>query len=1108
MGITDLFNLCESKLDRIDLCPDQVAIYHRKKKLFKEVVSELLNLAPIQTSSFYSGLSYVSSSYRFDPKERFLLHYFRRSDFSFKNPEKSDAQLFSVPNLVFNILYEKVFNQNPRYDLDANAVFKYLIPGASEKVDFKPLLSITIMDYDGENQKIEAVLNEEPFSKTEVVLSEVYSGEEYHKLFAALKKLNSLPLDANLIHVSQDDLSHIQCKAIVLSPDLLFDVTAISECFEPFSTHVLGYILRKFKSYESSLPLIKGNIVNMILDQLVHNPSKTFTEVKSSIFNLYPMALSLLEDSDVKKLIDDLEMHFSNIQGVVANELVELGIGKDSIYLEPSFFSNQYGIQGRLDLFSREKDSSMIIELKSGRVFKPNSYGISNNHYHQTLCYDLIIQSVFGSRKSRRNFILYSGEGENSLRFAPTPKERHYNIILQRNWLFLVDRYLKSGRGLADLCKRVYQMHKDHIKGYLRKDYLYFMTVMQKLSAVESMYMNELVKFSHCESELAKLGSRRNSSRGGLSSLWMDDLEDKIERFDILNHLEVLSNQSDGEDPLITLQTTGNTARLSNFRIGDVAVMYPYNGTDSAILKNQIFKCTIIDFSKDKVSVRLRSRQENFSVFRENSLWNIEHDVLDNSFTNMTRSLFAFCEADPRYRALILGLDKPGLSHRSDIDFDDKGLTHEQVEVVRGAIEAKEYFLIWGPPGTGKTSVVLRSLVNFYMKNTDLRILVAAYTNRALDEICEFLAKESPQVEYSRVGSRYGSDPKFRENLLDQQLSRFSNRRQLRDFMDSQSLFIGTVSSLLGKPDLFRLLDFDVLIVDEASQIIEPNLIGLLSKVKKFILIGDHMQLPAVVLQQREESEVQSPQLRDVGFNNFADSLFERIFYQAEVNQWNHAFGKLTFQGRMQREIMEMANGLFYDQSLRPMPGIDRIVASHPYGRDMSIFGEGSPGRFSFIPTDPDHESDSLKVNRQEAYKTARVVGQITHLFKRMGVDFSRKTVGVITPYRAQIACILDELRKIDEGLTEYVDVDTVERFQGGARDIIVLSTCINHPLQLNTLVSSSTNGIDRKLNVAITRAREHFILIGNEKILSGENAYKTLISQSQRLEETFMESQ
>ena len=76
MGITDLFNLCESKLDRIDLCPDQVAIYHRKKKLFKEVVSELLNLAPIQTSSFYSGLSYVSSSYRFDPKERFLLHYF------------------------------------------------------------------------------------------------------------------------------------------------------------------------------------------------------------------------------------------------------------------------------------------------------------------------------------------------------------------------------------------------------------------------------------------------------------------------------------------------------------------------------------------------------------------------------------------------------------------------------------------------------------------------------------------------------------------------------------------------------------------------------------------------------------------------------------------------------------------------------------------------------------------------------------------------------------------------------------------------------------------------------------------------------------------------
>ena len=85
--------------------------------------------------------------------------------------------------------------------------------------------------------------------------------------------------------------------------------------------------------------------------------------------------------------------------------------------------------------------------------------------------------------------------------------------------------------------------------------------------------------------------------------------------------------------------------------------------------------------------------------------------------------------------------------------------------------------------------------------------------------------------------------------------------------------------------------------------------------------------------------------------------------------------------------------------------------------------------------------------------------------------------------------------------LKDIVTVDTVERYQGGARDIIILSTSVNFLFQMGSLISLSENGVDRKLNVAFTRAREQFILVGNENILVQNDLYKDLIKRCYRLE-------
>ncbi|MBK8110046.1 MAG: hypothetical protein IPK46_06740 [Saprospiraceae bacterium] len=79
------------------------------------------------------------------------------------------------------------------------------------------------------------------------------------------------------------------------------------------------------------------------------------------------------------------------------------------------------------------------------------------------------------------------------------------------------------------------------------------------------------------------------------------------------------------------------------------------------------------------------------------------------------------------------------------------------------------------------------------------------------------------------------------------------------------------------------------------------------------------------------------------------------------------------------------------------------------------------------------------------------------------------------------------------------MQIDTVERYQGGAKDIILLSLVTNRPSQLKTLVSLSNEGIDRKLNVALTRAKEQIVVVGNEEILSKDHNYRALIEACTR---------
>ncbi len=1077
-------------LDLLQASPlDSSQRFSRISQLYKYVLTHTTDRYNINFTSIFSRLSFLISSYNLSGKESYLLHRFRKA-------EGVDDQDINLGIYCIKILTYKAY-EIP-FDLgDAKStLLQYYSPTVNSRNKFIPQERVLIKEIDIESKIIYAQQTEEPFEEKIVNFGDPERNEDFTPLMASLLEYNLLPIFCNLVNVAVEESGSYVPDSFVFEPDYLYDVTSISECFGAFSSNEISFILRKFSGINSSAPLIVGNIANHFLDQLVYNSSLEFDEVVQSIFQIDPLGLTLLSDLEIREMLTVLRQHFISLQKVVKQDFAKVNIADNQSFVEPSFYSNKYGIQGRLDLFALKENAASIVELKSGKPFKVNAYGLNNNHYHQTLLYDMLIESVYGYQLKRNNFILYSKESQNQLRFAPNLKSQQRETVKFRNKLFLIDERLRVQSDLLNLLKELVASNKKHIKGYQQNDLNKLIEALEGLNSIELSYAEGLVQFILKEQKFSKLGDDAKERLSGLASLWRDDLNIKKEQFNIINHLEIEDNSSLADDPMITLRRTSETADLSNFRVGDMGILYADQGLKENILRDQVFKCTVLELTNDKVVVRLRSRQENPKIFDRHAFWSIEHDVLDNSFNTMTRSVFEFAKASPEYRRLILGIDPPGPSQtmRRQIGYVDE-MTEEQNEVYKQVINAQDYFLLWGPPGTGKTSVLIKNIGKYYINWTNKRILLLAYTNRAVDEICKALKTIDEDLDFIRIGSRYSTSEEYKPYLLSERTKVKSKRSEIAEMLHNHNIYVGTVASTLGKSVLFDIIDFDLAIIDEASQILDPQLIGLLSRFKKFILIGDHKQLPAVVLQDAKKTVVGDEKLEEIGINNRSNSLFERLYRRAESQKWYHAIGKLSYQGRMHQDLMKFPNKHFYNNGLKVLSRSPRLTQETIQGMQVP-YG----GRLIYVNTSVDMESDSIKVNHYEARSCISIIRTIVRLYEHNQLKLDQNTIGVITPYRAQIACIVSHLRKSLPELAPLVSVDTVERYQGGARDHIIMSACTNFSFQLEGISSISDEGIDRKLNVAFTRAKEQFILIGNADILNQSPLYADLINDSARI--------
>ena len=1077
--------------------------FQKNKALFEcftLILEEATSTDRLNFTTLFSRLAFVGAKYQLLGQSLHLSHVFRKGherSIIRKDNEETYSYLgfYICSRLLLEIWQVPVHESFKDTEQQVVQIFK---KDKKKIVGFRPVVEAVLFEVDTDKKHLLFYDEADPDTQ-KVALYDVHDKNEiFNSNVDSLCKTFVLPIHINLIDVEIRDDGIYVPSALIVQPDHLVDVTAITECFKDFGTEPFLYLISKFKPSEATSALLIGNMVNQLLDELITSPDIDFNTILPSLFRSQPLGWALMDDAEVMDVVKKLRDHFRNLQYAVKHEFNRFGIHRSQIFLEPSFYSRDYGIQGRLDLLHQKEGKPVydIVELKSGKTFKPNVYGINASHYIQTLLYDLLIRSVFQTRAKSLNYILYSKESDKPMRFAPPVRAQQYEAMKLRNDLMAIEQKLKHADVDHTILNYIRPENFPKLKGFNLKDIKNFYNIYSTLPELEKTYFDHFTAFIAREQSLAKTGVHGLNKSNGHAAMWLESDDEKRERFELLSGLVMNSNQSSEIDPYITFTRDQNDFTLVNFRSGDIAVLYPMlEEQNRPVLKNQIFKCTITEINSNHVEIKLRNRQYNQSLFEGNERWCLELDNLDSGFNQMYKNLFLWAAAPFEYRKMFSGIMKPSKTEESGVNPDvDPFMTDHQVTLLKRMISAKDYFLLWGPPGTGKTSVMLKNLVKYLHQNTKENILLLAYTNRAVDEICEAIISidDTYKNQYLRIGSRMATNEKFATQLLDQRVKSLKTRHEILTLLKENRIFISTVSSISGKTELFHLKEFDTVIIDEASQILEPMLAGLLSKFKRWILIGDHKQLPAVVGQDGIDSKVKDDRLTAQGFVNTRTSLFERLFHQVKEHNWDHAYGILHQQGRMHDMLMTFPNLHFYENQLALLPHTNRQMASaffHKANDETKYL----LSRKNYFDT-PEDQDINWKTNIHEAQKCVDILKDLISLYEYNNMEMNTTSIGIITPYRAQIALIRKCMEVLPGRYSEIITVDTVERYQGGARDIIIISFCVNRISQLDSLVSLSQEGIDRKLNVTLTRAKEQIILIGNKNLLSKSQGHRTLI--------------
>jgi superfamily I DNA and/or RNA helicase len=458
-------------------------------------------------------------------------------------------------------------------------------------------------------------------------------------------------------------------------------------------------------------------------------------------------------------------------------------------------------------------------------------------------------------------------------------------------------------------------------------------------------------------------------------------------------------------------------------------------------------------------------------------------------------------------RDVLLGMRPPKFEAEKSIAPLDDGLNESQRAAVTFALSAADVAIIHGPPGTGKTTTVVELIRQAAARGQ--KVLACAASNLAVDNLLERLVRSGERA--IRLGHPARVLPELQEHTLDllvdahpdvalarkllreaeglrDKAARFTRakplpgarqemRQQARELvadarrieavvvqhiLDSATVICATLtgvdSGMLGDRE------FDLAVIDEAAQAIEPACWIPLLRSNRVVLAGDHCQLPPTIVSLPAAKE------------GLAISLMERL-----IGELGGGIARrLTTQYRMHEAIMCFSSDEFYEGSLiadfsvgghllHDLPGVAKLPLTESPLSFIDTAGAGYDEEL-----EPDGES------RRNPAEAELVTKQVLALLE---AGLPTRDIAVIAPYAAQVRLLREQL-KID-GL----EIDTVDGFQGREKEAVVISL-----VRSNDRGEIGFLGDTRRMNVALTRARRKLIVIGDSATIAAHTFFERLL--------------
>ncbi|KAJ4367535.1 DNA replication endonuclease-helicase Dna2 [Neocucurbitaria cava] len=440
-------------------------------------------------------------------------------------------------------------------------------------------------------------------------------------------------------------------------------------------------------------------------------------------------------------------------------------------------------------------------------------------------------------------------------------------------------------------------------------------------------------------------------------------------------------------------------------------------------------------------------------------------------------------------------------------------MNSDQKAAVAKVMSAKDYALVLGMPGTGKTTTIAHIIRTLVAKGKS--VLLTSYTHTAVDNI--LLKIRDDQIGVLRLGASAKIHPDVREFATLAAEPKHSVEELEKSWMEP--LVVATTCLTINHP-LFSRRVFDYCIVDEASQITLPVCLGPIRMAQKFILVGDHYQLPPLV---------QNKEAMEGGLDVSLFKLLCEAHPQAVVS--------LEHQYRMCADIMLLSNTFIYSGRLKcgtPRVASRRLTLPKPTGL-QSYHHKRHQSRSSAQQTCSDPSSASCWLSRSLSPDSpvifintdlissdlesqsgpritntleARLITQLTLSLLSLGVPADE--IGIIAFYRSQLALLRQSLSSAHtqtqsselaapviggggpgSAAAGGVELHTADKFQGRDKEVVLVSC-----------VRSNENGLvgdllkdRRRVNVALTRARSKLVIVGSEKTLSSNELLRDMVA-------------